>query len=680
MNKKIFFAATVAAAALTACTSEEALESVANKPASIEASEIVGAKLASAGISVVADNGEAATRVNASGWEKTDKISLAWINNGSTSITAYQGASLAGSGYSKEIYANIILSTSDHGNTFNTLANVYEGAYFVYSPWEYVAQAGIKQIAPNKDVQKADVNTERYNRLPWISGLKFISAADNDLENGNLTTSFSLSPIANALRVSTTLDKDGKVAAALGNYSITLMDIYNATNASFAPAFTLDPNDLPENGASTEVMDAKIKAIADAATHQQNIVTNIDREYGKISKGANEFRSFILPTMDVTGPQDVYFFLHVTDAELGMIGQFKIGSASAKNAATVSKLDKALREPEALYAKSITQILRNDEGKAAALGLPITLDPADFELTMADEVSNLAEWNTVVNVWEKLGKPGVLNITLDDEVEFDGPINVPTNGVKVNKGTSPKSKLSLKEGVKNVALPENFYGDPAGYPSFMVKKGAQLIVATDCDNAENLIAFGTEAGTVPGEIVLTTVDSKVNMELANNGLITIKQGAAQNSTATEPAKAATVVNATGTIKYMIDEYDCNDKDLISAVCANANITTVVIAGKTLTTNTNLREIEVTAKNSAIVASVLNVQTQNVKFNGTDAELTVTVGKDGVAGTYTIEGTAATVSGNGKLTVNGKGSLTKTGAVNVASETTLVVESGVSNLL
>ncbi len=653
MNKKIFFAATVAAAALTACTSEEALESVANKPV-VEAGEVVGAKLAGTGISVVADNGEADTRA---GWSSTDKIGLAWIDNGTGDITSDQGTALAGSGYGTKLYANTILTTADGGKTFTSNSNVYEGAYFVYTPWQYVKMASQMVINPNAATQTADVATERYANLPWISGLKFI-AADKNIEKGQVSTKFTISPVANTIIVRTT--PDSKVSAALGDYSITMMDIYNPTTWSFPGELTLDPNMLPEDGCTTAEMDDVVKNMTYTTTFSKSLKTNIAAEYGKISKGNNEFRAFTMPVMDGYGLQYVQVYFHVTsaDAEIGKIGEFKVDKSSVGNAADIQKLDEGLCLPSAWRAVTLTQILRGENGNpAAGYAIKLALNAADFDLTLANDVKNLKRWNAVVDAWEKLGKAGQLEVTVTGEVEFDGDIKVPANGVKVKVAGG---SLSLKEGAK-ATLPEKLVGDDTAYPEFTVKKNAELTVSKDTQLPTDFMVFKTEAD---GKIILSSIKSKINVQGNNAGTIEIKQGAASKT------EAATVLNPSGKIVYMIDEADLNDEGQIYNVEANASITEVVLAGKKVTTTQNLPVVNVTAAGSQIETKGVNTASIVIAEG---ADLKVTVKENG---TLNIGGN---VDGKGKLTVAGSGKVTGTSTV-VASTITLVVEAGVTNAL
>lgn len=132
MRTKILLSAVALTATFAACNNENVPSSVENNL--LENQEIVGATLVSEGGTI--SLGGIQSRVNANGWEPSDKLALAWYNlNGTTgSITEEQAKSeWDGQGNDKAIYANHLFTRSAEGK-FVTNSNIYQGAHFIYFP------------------------------------------------------------------------------------------------------------------------------------------------------------------------------------------------------------------------------------------------------------------------------------------------------------------------------------------------------------------------------------------------------------------------------------------------------------------------------------------------------------------------------------------------------------------
>lgn len=672
MNKKLLFSGIVAVA-LTACTSEEALQPTLNNEASSQMKEVVGAKLASKGMSFGVNNGEE-TRVNAQGWESTDKVGLAWVDNGVGDITAVQGSALApfASMADKKIYANTILTTADGGSTFTTMANVYEGAYFVYSPWAYKNQIGELTFTPNATAQTESVDKERYAKLPWISGMQFI-AADAKLQKGELNKTYKLNPIANTLRVTAT--PQGNITTALASYYLANMTV--STNEEvYYDQMTVDPSKMDVNGG--DIDGAIVKMLA-ASTPSTSIATEIDPAYAPCGNAA-EVRAFVLPTKvpaaNNTQDSKIVFEVKKAAATPIKIGEFRIEQGgltqTATNTASLKKLNLALNAPQALYAKSLTEILRNDAGKPVALGLPVELTVSNFYVTLFDEISNLAEWNEAVALFDALHQGQTnqtANFTVDGNVVFEGAINVPATAKDVNITTAAGGAMTLKSG--NVTMPASIKGD--GAMNMTVKAGATLTLASKVEGINYATEVAPSATAVGGTLIVTSSKAVVPFVASENkGITYIKETAAVTAGTPVAAEVPVVTNENGSIVYVVENNWNDDKDglMTDALDAVSHITAIEVKNAALTYNANSTQNTLPYDlNNATVTGNTNITVGDVTATGTcyiDGKA-IAAGAITNNNTLVINGSDAinadAVTNKNTLTINGKKAVTTNAIIN-----------------
>ena len=250
--KKYLFYALAASAALVGCTSEELVPQTgveAEKTLTMES--VVGADLAKVEISLGDE-----TRATNGGWNKGDKLGLAWFNVESAGILApqastnfFDAASSVKAAWSKEIYGNH-LYTVNEGGDFQTQANVYQGAHFVYFPYAYESQIKQKVVnvnaAPYEKSANADMNDfqyDRFNKAFHLSSTDFINALGGDQI---LKKQFIMNPMVNVIDIKGIPTPDFTGNDVLKALKVTSYAIENATQAPFAEVITVDPADIPE--------------------------------------------------------------------------------------------------------------------------------------------------------------------------------------------------------------------------------------------------------------------------------------------------------------------------------------------------------------------------------------------------------------------------------------------------
>ena len=201
MKSKFLYGAMALATVLSACTSE-VLE-----PTTTDFTGIKGHDLVSEGMTITTKVAGKETRVrkDADGnvlWEASDRLGLAWYDVAGSIYGVQENADYTakkGTEADKKLYANNILNITEDFSGFETRANIYQGAYFVYSPWAYMAQVDELKFVVD-GVQKEDFTTELLNKIPWLSGTRYIAAADAP-KDGDFEQSFNMNPVQNACKV-----------------------------------------------------------------------------------------------------------------------------------------------------------------------------------------------------------------------------------------------------------------------------------------------------------------------------------------------------------------------------------------------------------------------------------------------------------------------------------------------
>lgn len=389
MKSKFLYGAMALATVLSACTSE-VLE-----PTTTDFTGIKGHDLVSEGLTITtkATGKETRVRKDADGnvlWEASDRLGLAWYDVAGNIYGVQENADYAAkkdTEADKKLYANNILSVTDDLSGFQTRANIYQGAYFVYSPWAYMAQVGELTFKVD-DVQKEDFTTELLNKVPWLSGTRYI-AADDAPKDGDFEQSFKMNPVQNACKVIATPSEGVKKAFAdykIGSTILTATENPYFDDEStvlptniFAASMTVDPNALPDEDASTDKeADKAVKVMvtpeygtaADAATTELEVNCSLANE--------NEIRVFMFPTNgenyvnaagdDVVVPATTFKLPVVKDDK--QLGYFEI-TKNDKDKVNVSSVLK--------FGQFLTPVLTDADGKyiAGGYGGRVAVDPIE---------------------------------------------------------------------------------------------------------------------------------------------------------------------------------------------------------------------------------------------------------------------------------------------------------------
>ena len=230
-------------AMFAACTNEEiAMESTQ------QLNQVVGAELIGTDISINVSNG-VGSRLNAEGWQSTDKLGLAWIVNGEY----YTPQDIKNAPNSDNWYANHMFAVED--GKFVTKGNAYKGWHFAYFPFSYTESVDEKDF----DINPAQTSKEwlggRINDALHISSLKFLTRESLD-ENYQLKedVAFEVQRAVNAIQVTTTATEgfaEGGALADLDVNSITLK-VQSGFNV-FADTVKMTVKNLPLDTAKVAI-------------------------------------------------------------------------------------------------------------------------------------------------------------------------------------------------------------------------------------------------------------------------------------------------------------------------------------------------------------------------------------------------------------------------------------------
>ena len=519
MKTKFLLGACALAACFVGCQNDEYLIEQATENGSAESGEVIGADLVSKGMNIALSEEGPSTRVNASGWEVGDQLGLAWYRFSSTAIDQPQSESTWNNGtwnYNfNTIYANHIFSWD--GTTFGTVADVYQGAYFVYFPYERLGGAIVKEVDVNAEPQKGTFEEERYNKALHLSAQDFISANEAVDENNKLTKEFYMSPVVNVLGVKATPGEEIANATGDGEYlkgmTITQMQL-TANGNVFQNAGTLVPSRIPkvvrnrDNSINYEDTREAMDNAAKTATSGRNaILTNVATASSKLTTtvenpdytlaNVREVRAFAFPIQngvtysnDRTNPSATITVGRLNeDGTLNYaLGTFTINVTNSE--AFITKLRNALDATKTDDAISLTKILRDSDGDWSALrtDMVANLKLANFA-PATTAIRTLDQWNDLVKLYDALvavqGAENVaeptFNITAN--ITFDGAIATPKNkDFNINVTTSSANVKMIIEG--ETEWPANLTAVRTS------NRAANIEVAEDA-----VLKFNPEAGT-----------------------------------------------------------------------------------------------------------------------------------------------------------------------------------------
>lgn len=613
--KKILFSSCLLAACLTACNNEDVLNESPIQNITEETS-VVGADLVSHGMKININGNEASTRVTDEGnWQADDQVGLAWYNfkNGGN-ITAVQDKNdwNAGSfGSDMKLYANHIFTVENVNGVdqFTTMTDVYQGAYFIYFPYERLGGVKEKYVEFNAAPQTGDFDFERYNKAFRISTQDFISANEAVGENNELEKAFALKMAVSPLKVDVTPSEEIKGNTYFQGVKVTKLQISAGGNAATSLPFItkakLNPNGLPKvvRDRFGEIdYSASYQAIFEAATNKSfiedgtkttasTLITNVENDAYTLDE-ARSVRAFVYPLNSLvayTSTQYPTATVTVSKTQNGktwIVGTFAVNNINSKGFA--EKLRSYLSDGSNAVSQApiqLNKILSNGDnvgylnlsGDAAA-----NLELANFTPTLT--ITSVDQWNDMVALYNALDELGAIDklaaaykkptFTWAGTEAFNGEIQTPENVEVKLKTTKP------------------------------------MVIEGEVTWPKNLITDGDESITVNGTLhVGETEEVTINAELTNNGIIYAGQFASIG-TKNDDANNNTVINSSriyvtygayvypkqgneGEIAYIVDN---NDKSTINKIAKlvkkgtsstqqnYANVNLLVIQNTTLDLN------------------------------------------------------------------------------------------------
>ena len=635
MKTKVLLSTCALAAFFAACTNEELVEQT-NGNAPVENAGAVGADLASRGMNIILDDTNVGTRATNGKWESGDKFGLAWYKFEGTNISAPQTESVWRKGATNgkwqsdtKVYANHIFTTNDNGATFNTTTDVYQGAYYVYFPYEKLGAVADKVVAVNDAPQTGNFEYERFNHALHISALDFIKADEGvDPETQQLTKSFSPVPAVNVLAMNATPEKAIVEDETLGGLTITKMQI-NAngpsSNAVFASKATIQPKNIPQVGKTVEatreaVLEAIDGGVGTASTaifkvvstdYKSALITNVENPDYTLTD-AREVRAFALPIKangvdyaSVTGTK-AYPSATVNVGRLYKDGEkenqmwYELGTFTVDNTNSpdfIGSLKVALGK-DATNAKSWQKIVRDDNNEWKSLRNEMTANllVKNFK-PLTTNIKYVEQWNDLVAIYNSLVKLGAYDVKkqgaptfkLAADVPFENEIRVPVTGIKLETG----SKKMIIAGEAPIQWPANIVTENKA--NIEVAEGATLNVgsmdAADLQADKVVINASIDNnGTIHAGVNASIgVDSE---GLVNNALNYNKEGEVTNRVIVEyGAYVYPVSGSEGIVAYTVTNNDAETigkiNELLNSDNQNdhlASVNTLVIEGTTLDLN------------------------------------------------------------------------------------------------
>ncbi|MCL1615005.1 hypothetical protein M3090_01085 [Bacteroides sp. ET71] len=571
MKKRVLFSACALAACFTACTNDDFQSAMeGNQNVATEIGETVGADLVSKGMTITVQDGEADTRMGASGnFTNGDIIGLAAYNlneEGKYGNTQNQSDwSSSNANQDKKIYNIPSFETEDNGATWTTMANIYQGPYFAYYPWSRKGFQEEMVVTPNEPAQTGAFASDRYTNRFQLSAQDFIASGAGVTADGALAWDFCLVSPLNQYAVVPAPNAYITASDYLKAMYITSMTVNtNAQGGVIATKATINPHLIPhvvrtmygdiDTEATREAMDkaavlttdnsSPYLIVSDWAT---SVTTSMgDSKYFTLAGGENlhQIRVFSFPIKQalswfngVAYSPDVVFVVKGNQGTW-KLGEFKVDADQADSQTLIENLKK-------LYGNnaewSMTKILRNQQTGApkalvSAKSMSAVLTPQNFT-PATDNITEVAQWNDLVNLIDALTGEGgkykagqEVTFTLGGNLSFTGNIATPKNGVKIELVTNSNS-LTING---TSEWPENLIAD----------KADNIVVAADA-----VLKVGA-AGTA-------TAGKKIELDatITNNG--TIYAGALA-SISTQDSKALDNTDGTVFVEFGAYVYPSGD--------------------------------------------------------------------------------------------------------------------------
>lgn len=568
MKKRVLFSACALAACFAACTNDD-FQTEQNNTVINEAGEVIGADLVSSGMKMNINDGSADTRINENGqWETGDQIGLGWYKY-KTAIDKEQLYSdwASGSGWptaDNNLYANILFTLQSDG-MWQTQADVYQGAYFAYWPFQRMTPGSkLKVVAPN-DVPQTDdsFKSDVYKNSLYLSAQDFIEYADVDESTMTLKSEFVLSPMVNAIGVVATPEAKISASEYLKSMIITEMQISvgGSDNDIITPSATLSPRYLPktindDGSARTdeelrgELDKAAVAAtgtsktiLADQATKVNYLRTAIANNNFTLAKN-NTLRAFAFPFQKGATYTDRQFpSVKVTVKSAN--GDWKLGTFAVNNtnSETLATNLKQMFDNDQKGEKF--SMVQNILGEPGSRGVPQTPESMTANLTVkgftpaTSGIKTVKHWNDLVTLVNELKNAG--KVFANNQVVFTlgGDLNFIENGEQLK--TPDDVDIVLNTGSRKLVIngevewPAHLITNDTRYTTnIVVNEGATLKVGIDRNKVVNLIASSIENnGTIKAgakaSISASTNDKEYGAtygnKLDNNSMVIVEFGA-----------------------------------------------------------------------------------------------------------------------------------------------------------
>ena len=568
MKKRVLFSACALAACFAACTNDD-FQTEQNNTVINEAGEVIGADLVSSGMKMNINDGSADTRINENGqWETGDQIGLGWYKF-KAAITDpqlpgdWENESSWASKVDNNIYANILFTLQSDG-MWQTQADVYQGAYFAYWPFQRMTSGSkLKVVAPNNVPQTDDsFKSDVYKNSLYLSAQDFIEYADVDESTMTLKSEFVLSPMVNAIGVVATPEAKISASEYLKSMIITEMQISvgGSNNNIITPSATLSPRYLPktinDDGSARsdeelreELDKAAVAAtgtsktiLAEQATKVNYLRTAIANNNFTLAKN-NTLRAFAFPFQKGATYTDRQFpSVKVTVKSANgdwNLGTFAVNNTNSETLAT--NLKQMFDDAQQGEKFSMVQ---NILGEPGSRGVPQTPESMTANLTVKDftpatsGIKTVKHWNDLVTLVNELKNAG--KVFANNQVVFTlgGDLNFIENGEQLK--TPDDVDIVLNTGSRKLVIngevewPAHLITNDTRYTTnIVVNEGATLKVGIDRNEVVNLIASSIENnGTIKAgaEASISTSLEKGTATYANkldntNGMVIVEFGA-----------------------------------------------------------------------------------------------------------------------------------------------------------
>lgn len=457
MRTKFLFSTMLMAAAFTACTQEELVESNDNVM-----NEVVGAKLLGNGFAV--NSGlESRIAIDAAGnarWSDGDKCAVAWVVKSGASASAEQQGVALGQ-VSTNVYANHMLVYGKNEG-FTSRSNVFEGWHFAYTPYKPMARPQQVQLDVNPTLTLENLNYDQYLNMPMVSNAAFVSFADVNAD-GKVAKDFPLHWLANTIKPVLNVTKtftDNENLNTIKINGITLN--VGEGNNLFAQKYNVVPSALneiayDEDGAETTGIDKTYfgtdKAFQPVGGYTSSVTTVIDNSVlYNLGKAQSTVRMYLAPTQNASALEldDLSFRIDVNGGYFTVA--YKAEQDAEGNDVKLTDTEKTNNQAiKDIYAmlKGGLQVTENvtinlAEANQATKKLNMTLSVENFKPDYT--ISDYDDWAQTVKIADALaedGKTPEFVLEAGKEIVFPaGDMIIPTNGVKVST-TNPNVGASL---------------------------------------------------------------------------------------------------------------------------------------------------------------------------------------------------------------------------------------------